>query len=118
MNGMDHFGGRRIARALRFRALGWACCLCCLCFPGVASANRQSTELRARATTELYNLNHERALASFRAAIAADPQDAAALRGLAIGLWLSISFGRGNISVDDYLGNVSVSRQATAGAPA
>jgi len=117
MNGMDHFCARRIAPALRFRAFGWACCLCCLCFPGVASANRESTELRARATTELYNLNHERALASFRAAVAADPQDPAALRGLAIGLWLSISYGRGNMTVDDYLGGVSVSRQATAGAP-
>ena len=94
------------------------CCLCCLCFPGIARANRESTALRARATTELYNLNHERALATFREAVAADPQDPAALRGLAIGLWLSISFGRGNMTVDDYLGSVSVSHQATAGAPA
>ena len=78
----------------------------------------ESAALRARATTELYNLNHERALASFRAAVAADPQDPAAVRGLAIGLWLNISFGRGNMTVDDYLGGVSVSRQATAGAPA
>jgi tetratricopeptide (TPR) repeat protein len=118
MKGMHLFCPRGIAPALRFAALCCLCCLCCLCFPRVARANRESTELRARATNELYNLDHARALASFRAAVAADPQDPAALRGLAIGLWLNISFGRGNMTVDDYLGGVSVSRQATAGAPA
>ena len=72
--------------------------------PEPARANRESTALLARATAELYNLNHERALATFREAVAVDPQDAAAHRGLAIELWLAMSFRRGNLTVDDYLG--------------
>jgi tetratricopeptide (TPR) repeat protein len=85
-----------------------------LCFPGTAGANERSTALRARATTELYSLDHERAIATFREAVAADPNDPAAYRGLAIGLWLNISFRRGNMTVDDYLGGVT--RQSVAGA--
>jgi tetratricopeptide (TPR) repeat protein len=111
MNGMDLSSrARAIATALLLLAF------CSLCFPGVAHANDKSTALLARASAELYNLDHERALASFREAVAADPQDPAAHRGLAIGLWLSISFRRGNMTVDDYLGGVS--RQSGAGPPA
>src|SRR5436305_2350584 len=89
---------RRIAPALLVLILGC---------PEAVRANRESTALRVRATTELYNLDHERALATFREAVAADPQDAAAYRGLALQLWLNISFRRGNMTVDDYLGGVS-----------
>ena len=85
--------------------------------PEAAHANAESAALRARAASELYNLNHERALATFREAVAADPQDPAAYRGLAIQLWLNISFRRGNMTVDDYLGAVSVGRQAAGGSP-
>ena len=98
---------RRIAAALLVLTFGC---------PEAAWANRESTALRVRATTEPFNLDHERALAAFREAVAADPQDAAAHRGLAIGLWLDISFRRGNMTVDDYLGGVT--RQSIAGAPA
>jgi len=106
MSGMDHLRrARTIAPALLFLA---SCC------PGVARANGESTALRARATAELYSLDHERALATFKAAVAADPQDPAAQRGLAIGLWLNISFRRGNMTVDDYLGGVT---HPSAGAP-
>ena len=105
---MDHPRyARRIAQALLFLAF---------CSPAGARANGESTALGARATAELYNLDHERALASFRQGVAADPQDPAAHRGLAVGLWLNISFHRGNMTVDDYLGGVS--RQSVAGAPA
>jgi tetratricopeptide (TPR) repeat protein len=81
-----------------------------------ALANRASDALRARGSAEIYNLDRDRAIATFREAIAADPEDAAAYRGLATGLWLSITFTRGNMTIDDYLGGVK--RQATAAAPA
>jgi len=60
--------------------------------------------LRAKAASLTYNLEHDLALATFRQAVAADPQDAGAYRGLASSLWLSITFRRGNMTVDDYLG--------------
>ena len=69
-----------------------------------ARANPQSEALRAKAANHTYNLDHDLALATFREAVAADPTDAGALRGLASSLWLSITFRRGNMTVDDYLG--------------
>jgi len=75
--------------------------------PCLAQANPASDALRARAAEQIYNLDRDLAIATYRDAIAADPQDAAAYRGLASGLWLSITFRRGNMTVDDYLGKVS-----------
>src|SRR6266446_3424653 len=72
-----------------------------------ASANPESEALRARAADEFYNLDHDQALATYRQAVAADPQDAGAYRGLASTLWLSITYRRGNMTVDDYVGRVS-----------
>jgi tetratricopeptide (TPR) repeat protein len=75
-----------------------------------ASANRASAELNARAANELYSLDRDRAVATYREAIAADPEDPAAHRGLASALWLSIAFDRGNMTVDDYVGRLSRSK--------
>lgn len=75
--------------------------------PAAARANAASDALRARAADQMYNLDRDGAIATYRQAIAADPQDAAAYRGLASGLWLSITFRRGNMTVDDYLGKVT-----------
>ena len=83
-----------------------------------AAANSASLALRARGAAEIYNLDRDRAVESFRQAIAADPQDAAAYRGLATALWLSITFRRGNMTVDDYLGSVSRSPSQAAPPPA
>ena len=69
-----------------------------------ARGNPESEALRAKAANHTYNLEHDLALATFRQAVAADPQDAGAYRGLASSLWLSITFRRGNMTVDDYLG--------------
>ncbi len=71
---------------------------------GPAHANPASAALRAKAAKAGYNLDHDVALATFREAVAADPQDAGAYRGLATSLWLSITYRRGNMTVDDYLG--------------
>ena len=66
--------------------------------------NAASEALRVKAAGYTYNLEHDLALATFREAVAADPQDAGAHRGVASALWLSITFRRGNMTVDDYLG--------------
>jgi tetratricopeptide (TPR) repeat protein len=70
-------------------------------------ANKESEALRVKASEQLYNLDRDQALATFRQATAADSQDAAAYRGMATALWLSITFRRGNMTVDDYLGRVT-----------
>ena len=75
--------------------------------PLPACANPASAALRAKASAHLYNLDHAAALDAFRQAVAADGSDAAAYRGLATSLWLSITFTRGNMTVDDYLGRVT-----------
>jgi tetratricopeptide (TPR) repeat protein len=82
-----------------------------------AYASSESAALRARGAAEIYSLDRERALETFRQAIAADPQDAAAYRGLASAYWLSITFRRGNMTVDDYLGGVSRSRPPASPPP-
>jgi len=51
-----------------------------------------------------YNLDYPEALASFRQAIAADPQDAAAHRFAAATIWMQLLFEQGAVTVDDYMG--------------
>src|SRR6185503_10193071 len=63
----------------------------------------------------IYNLEHDLARDTFQAAVAADPDDPAAYRGLATSLWLSITFRRGNMTVDDYLGRSN--KPSTAALP-
>ena len=72
-----------------------------------ARASKESEALRLKASEQLYNLDRDQALATFRQATTVDSQDAAAFRGLASTLWLNITFRRGNMTVDDYLGRVT-----------
>ena len=81
-----------------------ACAVLIAASAAPAHGNPESEALRARAAAHTYNLEHDLALTTFRQAAAADPQDAGAYRGLASSLWLSITFRRGNMTVDDYLG--------------
>jgi tetratricopeptide (TPR) repeat protein len=70
-------------------------------------ADPRSQELRARASDALYNLEADRAVTLFREAVAVDPSDAAAHRGLASALWMTVTFRRGTLAVDYYLGRIS-----------
>jgi tetratricopeptide (TPR) repeat protein len=80
------------------------CAVLFILLVGEAQGNPASEALRAKAANHTYNLEHDQALAMFRQAVAADPDDAGAHRGVASALWLSITFRRGNMTVDDYLG--------------
>src|SRR3954470_4051500 len=84
------------------RAATFAALIVALAAP--ARGNPESEALRAKAANYTYNLEHDLAQAAFRQAVAADPADAGAYRGLASSLWLSITFRRGNMTIDDYLG--------------
>src|ERR1700692_513412 len=72
-----------------------------------SSANPASDAPRIRASVDFYNDDIERAALVYRQAIAADPEDAAAYRGLASALWTSINSSRGMLTVDTYLGGAS-----------
>jgi tetratricopeptide (TPR) repeat protein len=92
----------------RLRAVhALACTPLVLALGAPAQANPASAALRARAANHIYNLEHDLARQAFLAATVADPEDAAAYRGLATSLWLSITFRRGNMTVDDYLGRAN-----------
>ncbi len=78
-----------------------------LLFSPAARANPASDVLRGRAADELYNLDTERALATWRESTRTDPQDAAAWRGLAGALIVQLAMLRGTMTVDSYLGRVT-----------
>jgi tetratricopeptide (TPR) repeat protein len=79
----------------------------CFAAPGGALAGQSSEELRRRGYDLAYNLDHAEAMAAFTDAVAADPEDAAAYRGVAAMVWLQLLFDRGALTVDDYLGSIS-----------
>ncbi len=81
-----------------------ACAALILASAPRARGNPESEALRAKAASQIYSLDHDLAVATFRQAVAADPQDPGVYRGLATSSWLSITFRRGNMTVDDYLG--------------
>lgn len=56
---------------------------------------------------EVFSLDPERGIATYREAIAADPDDAAAYRGLAGAILARIAMLRGTMTVDSYLGRAS-----------
>jgi tetratricopeptide (TPR) repeat protein len=93
------------------RALA-AAALSLLVLPADSAASDESARRRARAAEFAYNLDYDEATREMEAAVKADPTDAAAERGLAAIPWLLISFTRGAVTVDDYLG--SISRQNVA----
>ena len=65
-----------MTRLRGLRAL--ACGAFLVAVAGAAHANPASAALRAKAANAAYNLDHDVALATFREAVAADPQDSGA----------------------------------------
>jgi tetratricopeptide (TPR) repeat protein len=63
-----------------------------------------AADLRRAGLEHGYNLDYADALAAFRDAIAADPQDAAAHRLAAATLWMQMLFEQGAVTVEDYMG--------------
>ncbi len=86
--------------------------------PGVAAASPQSARLIAVGSDQLYSLDLEAAVATFRHAVAADPNDASSYRGLASALWAQVAFARGTMTVDSFLGRVTGAKVKTTPPPA
>ena len=76
-------------------------------WPDSAFAQETSADLRRRAESLAYDLDHDQALALLRRSIALAPDDPAAHRSLASVLWLNMLFRRGAVTVDHYLGSFS-----------
>ena len=72
-----------------------------------AQANPASEALRVKASDQLHNLDGAQAFATLRQAVAVDPEDAAAYRGLAARSSTRIAMLRGTMTVDSYLGRAS-----------
>ena len=68
------------------------------------SVRSQAASLRGQAYEQAYNLDHDRALALFRRALALDPNSPATHRGIATISWLNVAFTRGTVTVDEFLG--------------
>ena len=69
-----------------------------------AAGAAEAAALRTRGLELGYNLDHEQALAAFRAAIAADPTHPAAYRLVAATMWINLLFRQGAVTADDFLG--------------
>ena len=70
--------------------------------------------LRARALDLGYNLDHAEALATFKEAIAADPDAPAGYRLAAATIWITLLFEQGVITVEDYLGQARAEVERSA----
>jgi tetratricopeptide (TPR) repeat protein len=82
------------------------------------TADSRSEALVRRGFEHAYNFDHDEAMVSFREAIAANPEDAAAHRAIASLIWLDLLFTRGALTVDDYLGSVARANVALRAPPA
>ena len=83
-----------------------------------ARANPASDALRRRASDELFNLDDERSMATWREATRADPQDAAAWRGLASAILVRVAMQRGVMTGDSYLGKLTTKDELVPPPPA
>ena len=89
---------------MRAALLAWCFSLLSWASPQGSDAGHAAA-VRARAFDAAYNLDHDRAVALFSEVLASAPDDIAAHRGIATVQWLEITFARGTISVDEFLGD-------------
>jgi tetratricopeptide (TPR) repeat protein len=86
--------------------------------PQAESQASQVDRLCERGYDLTYNLDFAEALAAFQEAVAAQPRDPMAYRGIATTTWLWILFQRGVVTVDDYMGHVTTGDQQLDQPPA
>jgi tetratricopeptide (TPR) repeat protein len=94
------------ARAMVAGVAGLAVLVAAACLPADAAGNQRSTELLRAGYQSSYNLDYDEALAAFRRAVEADPDDPAAYRAVAAITWLNLMFSRGALSADEFLSSL------------
>jgi hypothetical protein len=106
-------------RLLRDPTIRCAVLFClALAASSTAAANPESIRHRVLAYEYAFNLDYDEATREMEAAVKADPNDPAAERGLATIPWLMISFRRGAVTVDEYLGGITRQNVALREPPA
>ena len=93
-------------RAAMIGSTGTAALLVAVLLPGRAAGSDRSAELLRAGYESAYNLDHEEALAAFRRAVEADPDDPAAYRAIAAITWLNLMYSRGALSSDEFLSSL------------
>ena len=104
--------------ATRAGVVGMAFFLAAVGLPGIAAGDERSAELLRAGYQAAYNLDHDEALAAFRRAVDADPDDPAAYRAIAAITWLNLMFSRGALSADEFLSSLPESNVAMKSPPA
>jgi tetratricopeptide (TPR) repeat protein len=101
----------------RVRKLATISVIFAVLLPATVAAQATDAEtLKARGLEFGYNLDYDAALAAFRAAIEANPNDSNAHRLAAATLWISTLFKQGAVTADDFLGQArsEVAREPVA----
>ena len=92
----------------------------CAATVGMAQERSQPTDaarvqaLRARGLALGYNLDHDAALATFREALAIDPNDPGSHRLVAATLWIKTLIAQGAVTAEDFLGQAGTSLRKPA----
>jgi tetratricopeptide (TPR) repeat protein len=108
----------RDARATLTRVVGTAVFVAAVLLSCSAAGSPRSAELLRAGYQSAYNLDYEDALAAFRRAVEADPDDPAACRAIAAITWLNLMFSRGALSSDEFLSSLPESNAAMTPPPA
>jgi tetratricopeptide (TPR) repeat protein len=95
-----------------------AIALLAVLFPATAVSNPRSAELRRLGFELAYNLDHDEAMATFRRAVEADPNDPAAYRAIGAIAWLNLLYRRGALTSDEYLGSLAEQNASLKSPPA
>ncbi|HYN10537.1 MAG TPA: tetratricopeptide repeat protein [Vicinamibacterales bacterium] len=80
--------------------------------PPLQVDREKAAALRTRGLNLGYNHDYADAFATFKEAIAADPENPAAYRLLAASAWVRLLFEQGAVTVEDYLGQTRASQPA------
>ena len=84
--------------------MSWAAVAAIVLAAAAGKADDGPAALRARAAEASYNLDYAEAEALYQRALALAPDDVRAHRGLATVQWLRVTFARGTVTADEFLG--------------
>ena len=106
------------ARVGTLWAAGLAVAMAAVLEPRAAADSARSAGLLRAGYQHAYNLDFDEALATFRQAVEADPENPAVYRAVAAITWLNLMFARGALSSDEFLSSLPENNAAVKPPPA